>query len=142
MYCGGLARPAEARQRLDGAFERLRQLKLYPVEKFKLGSEVEDSLRALADHEAATGNISRAVELYQKLLDQVQSAKSSPEASLTDAVRLSAIYRAAAAVQRRAGLSDRAATLEVRDRELWQHWNRALPNNFFVRRQIITGPPD
>jgi len=135
-----LGRPAEARQRLDAAFERLSQLKLYPVEKFKLGSEVEDSLRALADYEAVTGNLPRAVEVYQKLLDQAQPAKSSPETSLTDAVRLSTIYRAASAVQRRAGLADRASTLEARDRKLWQQWDRALPNNAFVRRQLAIGP--
>jgi tetratricopeptide (TPR) repeat protein len=131
-----LGRPAEARRRLDAAFERLRQLKLYPAENFKLGSEVEDSLRALADYEAATGNLHRAVEVYQKLLDQVRPAKSSPETSLTDAVRLSTIYRGASAVQRRAGLSDRASILEARDRKLWQLWDRALPNNTFVRRHL------
>ena len=104
-----LGRPAEARQRLDAAFEHLRRLKLYPAERFELGSEVEESLRALAGYEAGTGNLPRAMELYQKLLDEAQPAKSSAETSLTDAVRQSTIYLETAAVQRRAGLVERAS---------------------------------
>lgn len=64
-------RSAEARQRLDGAFERLRQLKLYPAEMIDSGSEAGETLRALADHEAGTGNTAHAVEVYQELLDKL-----------------------------------------------------------------------
>jgi hypothetical protein len=134
----GLGRTVEARQRLNAAFERLSTLKLYPVANFKLGSEVEDYLRALADHEAGIGNLTGAVEVYQGILERVQPAKSTPETSLNDAVRLSTIYRAASAVHRRAGLAWRARLMESSDRALWQHWNRVLPNSTFVRRHMKT----
>jgi tetratricopeptide (TPR) repeat protein len=133
-----LGRDDEARKRLDTAFQHLSQLKLYPAEKIILGSEVADAVHALADFQAGTGNLSLAGETYQKLLGEIQASKPKPETSLTDAARLSAIYRAAAAVHRRAGLPERAATLEQRDRDLWQDWDRALPNNSFVRRQLET----
>ena len=131
-----LGRPAEARQRLDAAFERLDQVHLYPAATIRLNSEPEVTLRALADYEAGTGNLPRAVEIYQKLLDQIQATKPDPETNLPDAVRMSTIYRAAAAVRRRAGLAEGAATMETHDRDLWQHWDRKIPNNAFVRRQL------
>jgi len=81
-----LGRVVEARQRLDAAFERLTQLKLYPSPQVKLGSEAEETLRALADYEAGNGNVPRAIEIYQKLLDQIQATKPTPETSLADAL--------------------------------------------------------
>jgi len=131
-----LGRPAEARQRVEGAFERLRQLGLYPVDKVSLGSEAEDALRALADCEAGEGNLRRGLEIYRNLRDQIQGAKPSPETNLLEAVRLSTIYQAEAALDRRARQADLAAALEARRHELWQRWDRKLPNNAFVRRQI------
>jgi tRNA A-37 threonylcarbamoyl transferase component Bud32/tetratricopeptide (TPR) repeat protein len=131
-----LGRSAEARQKLDAAFERLNQVLLYPATSIRLGSEPAVALRALADHEADTGNLSDAAEVYRNLLDRIQASEPKPEISLTDAVRLSAIYRAAARVQRQAGEVNRAGTLEARWRELWQHWDRKLPKNTFVRRQL------
>jgi tetratricopeptide (TPR) repeat protein len=73
-----LGRPAEARQRLDAAFERLTQLKLYPSPKVELGSEAEETLRALADFEAGNGAFPRAIEIYQKLLDQDRGRQARP----------------------------------------------------------------
>jgi tetratricopeptide (TPR) repeat protein len=132
-----LGRVVEARQRLDTAFERLTQLKLYPSPQVKLGSEAEETLRALADYEAGNGNVPRAIEIYQKLLDQIQATKPAPEISLADALGLSTIYRAEAMLQRRAGRPDLASTLETRSRDLWQQWDRKLPHNAFIRRQLI-----
>src|ERR1019366_6105621 len=94
-----LGRPAEARQRLDGAFERLRQLGLYPATKIKLGSEAEDALRALAEYEAGNGNVQVAIGIYEKLLEQIQAAKPAPEVNLIEAVRIGNLYRAEAGVQ-------------------------------------------
>jgi serine/threonine protein kinase len=132
-----LGRSAEARQRLNAAMDRLRQLKLYPAEKIKLGSEAEDTLRALADYEAGNGNVSGAIEGYQRLLDRIQSTKPNPEANLFEAVRLSSLYQAEAALHRDlAGQANLASTLEARRLELWRHWDSKLPNNAFVRRQL------
>jgi hypothetical protein len=131
-----LRRPAEARQRLDAAFDRLRQLKLYPTEKVKLGSEAEDALRADADYEAGTGNLPGAITIHQKLREQVQATKPNPEVNLFEAVRLSNLLGAEAAVQRQAGRADLASSLETRRLDLWRLWERQLPNNPFVRRQL------
>jgi len=131
-----LGRHAEARQRLDAAFERLAQIKLYPAEKITVGLEADQALRALADYEAGNGNLGHAIEIYQKLLDGIQAAKPNPETDLTEAVRLSSIYRAAAVLHRRAGEADLAVSLDSRRRDLWQHWDRRLAQNVFVRRQL------
>lgn len=131
-----LGRSAEARQRLGAAFERLSQLKLYPADQIDLGSEADDALRALADIEAGSGNLSRAIEIYQELLDGILAAKPNTESNLADASRLSRLYSSMAAVQRRSGKVDQASELDTRRLKLWQDWERKLPNNAFVLRQL------
>ena len=131
-----LGRSAESRQRLDAAFERLRQVKSYPAEKIKPGSEPDEALSALADYEAGNGHVSQAIEIYQKLLDRLLAAKPKPETSLTDAVHLSRVYKSLAALQRRARQTGSASALEARRLELWRGWDSRLPQNSFVRRQL------
>jgi tetratricopeptide (TPR) repeat protein len=133
-----LGRPVEARQRLDGAFDRLRQLGLYPATKIKLGSEAEDTLRALAEYEAGNGNVQVAIGIYEKLLEQIQAAKPDPEVNLIEAVRIGNLYWAEAALQRRAGRAELASALEAQYVQLWLRWDGKLPNNGFVRRQLVT----
>lgn len=136
-----LGRPAEARQRLDAAFDRLRQLKLYPAERIKPGSEAEGTLRALADYEAGNGNAARAVGIYEELLDRLSAAKPKPETRLTEALDLSNVYESAARLHRRTGRADLASTLETRRLDLWQQWDRKLPNNSFIHRQLEAALP-
>jgi hypothetical protein len=131
-----LGRSAEARKRLDDAFERLKALKLYPARQIRIASEADEAVRALADYEAATGNVRRGAELYRELQDLLLAAKPKPETSLTDAVALSNLYRAAAPLQRLGGQTDLAVSFEARRLELWQRWSNQLPNNAFVRRQL------
>ena len=133
-----LGRTAEARQRLDRAFERLAQLKLYPAEKVTSGSVVYKSLRALADLESANGNIPRALEIYQNLVQQTAAAGSEPENFLEDAVDLSNLHYALADLHRRNGRPDLAKTSAARRLELWQQWDRKLPGNPFVTMQLAT----
>ena len=135
-----LGRPAEARQRLDAAFALLSQLKLYPAQKIEAGSEADKALCALADHEADTGNVARAIEVYQGLLDRLEAGGAKPETSLPDAVDLSHIWASVAVLDRRTGRVDLASALEKRRMELWRHWERKLPNNPFVLRQIAAEP--
>jgi tetratricopeptide (TPR) repeat protein len=131
-----LGRSAEARQRLDAAFDRLRLLKLYPADQVGLGSEADDALRALADFEVNNGNLARAMEIHQELLDRISAAKPNPENRLADAADLSRLYSSMAALQRRSGKADQASDLDTRRLKLWQHWERKLPNNLFVLRQL------
>jgi len=131
-----LGRPAEARQRLDRAFATLTELKLYPTEKIEADPEVQRALSALADHEADSGNIARAIEIYQGLLNRLTAASTKPETSIAFAVDLSRIYQSMAVLHRRHGRTDLASALDARRLELWRHWDRKLPNHPFVLRQI------
>jgi tRNA A-37 threonylcarbamoyl transferase component Bud32/tetratricopeptide (TPR) repeat protein len=131
-----LGRQDEARGRLDAAFERLSQLKEYPAEKVRPGSEPDVTLCALADHEAGAGNIPKAIGIYEKLLDHIQAWKPTPETSLSQAIDVSRVYGAAAALHRRAHQTSLASALEQHRLELWRQWNRKLPANAFVQRQL------
>jgi tetratricopeptide (TPR) repeat protein len=135
-----LGRPAEARQRLDSAFARLSELKLYPAKEIEAGHPADKSLSALGDLEAEAGNTTHAIQTYQELLDRIGSG-AKPETSLRDAVDLSRIWSSLAAIYRRAGDSATASELDGRRMALWQQWRGKLPNNPFVLRQIgITAP--
>jgi hypothetical protein len=74
--------------------------------------------------------------MYEEFLRLILASKPAPEASLSDAARLSHVYSAMAAVDRRAGRNDLASALDSRRIELWQRWKLKLPNNDFVRRQL------
>src|SRR6185312_8598396 len=52
-----LGRTAEAAQRLDAAFSRLRELKLYPANQIELGSETARTVAGLADYQAGRGKL-------------------------------------------------------------------------------------
>src|SRR5262249_22186507 len=84
-----LGRPAEARKRLDSAFQLLKDLKFYPGGKVEPDSEADETLCALADYEADTGNLARAIEIYQEVLDRTASLGAKPETILRHAVQLS-----------------------------------------------------
>jgi hypothetical protein len=122
-----LGRRDEARKRLDLAFTRLAGLKLYPIQQITLGSEADETLRAQAEFEAPE----RGTQIYRDLLQAIR-----PAANLTDAVSLSNLYRDAARVYRKAGQTAEATRLETSRRDLWQSWDRKLPNNPFIRRQM------
>ena len=132
-----LGRLADARQRVDAALQRLRHLKMYPAERIEFGSPAEETLQALALNEAAANHPAAAVAEYQKLLDHIQPVSDS---SLEDAVSLSSIYDRAAGLYLRAGDPVRAAELKTRGLELWRAWQRKLPGNSFVLRQIAASP--
>jgi serine/threonine protein kinase/tetratricopeptide (TPR) repeat protein len=135
-----LGRGSEARQRLEKALERLKQLKSYPADKITLESEAAETLQALADDETDKGNLARAIEIYQNLLKQVEPTESDPEFNVEDAVRLSTICASAANLYRRAQQADQASALEARRLAMWRQWDRKLPNNPFVQRQLATQP--
>jgi tetratricopeptide (TPR) repeat protein len=131
-----LGRSAEARRRIDGAFERLRQLKDYPAEEIALGLEVDETLGALADWETARGNLARAIEVYEELIKKVSAAHPEPDVNLSDAVNMSRLYAAIAGVHRRAQHAEVASTWDSLRLDLWRRWNAKLPHNAFVSRQL------
>jgi serine/threonine protein kinase len=132
-----LGRVAEARTRLDTAFAHLHELKLYPADKVSLGSLTYKALRARAGFEAATGNLAVAIDIDRRLLEQVQAAQMEPQTSLEDATDLSNLYRELADFLHRHHDAVAAETANARRRELWQSWDRKLPGNDFVHRQLV-----
>ena len=136
-----LGRPAEARQRLDAAFARLRLVKLYPADRIVPGSEAEDTLRARAEYEGGAGHFLRAAEIYQEIIDLTQAAHSRPDTVLSDAFDLSNLYLAQAGWHRRAGQEALASNLDHRRLELWRQWDQKLPHNSFVERQLQAAAP-
>jgi hypothetical protein len=131
-----IGRSGEARKRLDAAFSRLSELKLYPAERVEPASEPDDALRALAEYEAGSGSVLRGITIYQQLLDRIAASDAKPESRLADAAALSNIYAAVAVLHHRAGQPQAARQSQARRLELWRHWDRRLPNNSFVRRQL------
>ena len=136
-----LGRSAEARQRLDAAFQLLLQLKMYPADEIGLGTGAHRALAALADYAADTGNVPRALQLYQELLDRTAGSKPGPDVSLEDAMDRSGIYAGMAAVHRQAGHAEPASALDERRVELWRYWEKKLPGNSYVARQIASTAP-
>jgi serine/threonine protein kinase/tetratricopeptide (TPR) repeat protein len=131
-----LHQPAEAKRRVDAALTILRQTKDLPADQIKLDNEAFEVSRAEADDEADAGNPRRAAELYEQLLSHVMAAKPQAFDDLRDAPRLSQLYDALASLDRRNGQTFKAQEMESRRLELWRAWDRKLPNNQFVLRQI------
>ena len=131
-----LGNTSEARQRLETALKRIKELKFYPVDEIDLGSETGETLLALADHESETGNPSRGIEIYQELLSKMDPVESDAQFNLQDAVHVSTIYGLAAKAYRRTHRVDGTSAMERRRLELWERWAQKLPNNAFVRQQL------
>ena len=131
-----LGRSAEGRRRLVAALALLSEMKLYPAERVAIGSEPDEVLRALAEDEAGGGDVRKAIETYERLLRLIAASKPRTDTSLEDADQFSRLCAAIAALHRRAGQVAAASALETRRLDLWRHWERKLPNNAFVLRQI------
>ena len=130
-----LGRVADAHARLEAALARLKELKMYPAAEVELGSESDAVLRAQAELEAGR-DVRRGLELYRQLLTRIQASKPTPETKLQDANDLSTLYEAMASLHHRAGQATEAAALEARRLEIWRTWERQLPKNVFVLRQL------
>jgi tetratricopeptide (TPR) repeat protein len=131
-----LHRDAEARGRLDTAFSKLAQAKRYPGAQIKSRSEADETLSALADFEAAQGNVPRAIEVYQELLDQVLATDAKPEADVADATEVARLYDSLATLERRAGRRADASALDARRLDLWRRLDQAFPGSPFVARRL------
>ena len=131
-----LGRTQEAGERIEAAFALLRTTKDYPASQVTLGDEVETAVRARADHEAATGQPRRGLESYRDLLEKVLASKPSPQDDLRQANDLSRIYLAIARLASLTGAAAEAQSMDARRLELWHFWDRKLPQNAYVQRQL------
>ncbi|HLK51473.1 MAG TPA: protein kinase [Bryobacteraceae bacterium] len=131
-----LRRPEEARQRIDASIVLLTATGDYPARQVAIDSEAYTVMRALADDEAARGETVRGRETYQELLDKIIAGHPGPFDDLRDAPRLAAVYQNLAGLYRKSGDAERAATFDTKRLDLWQSWERKLPNNRFIQRQL------
>ncbi|HUQ89135.1 MAG TPA: protein kinase [Vicinamibacterales bacterium] len=138
-----------ARERLKIAFALLADLKLYPRNEVALGTEADNAVRASAELEARSGNFERAIEIDNGLLAKIMASEPEQEEALADAMELSTLWGSIAEFSAAAHLPENASALHLRQVQLWQHWDRKLPGNAFVRRQLDAatgasrnGPPE
>ena len=94
------------------------------------------ALRALADSHADEGNLRQAVAIYEELLQKVMATNPDPANDLRDATKLSGLYRSLVGLYRRAGDVTKADGMARRRLEVWQNWDRNLPGNTFIGRQL------
>ncbi len=133
---GRLHRPAAAKQRIQGALSILKKTKDYPAARIKLDSEAFVVASAQADFEAEMGHAHRATQLYEQLLARVMATRPAAFTDLRDAPGMSRLYENLERLYRRSGETAKAQDMESRRIKLWQLWERKLPNNPFVLRQI------
>jgi serine/threonine protein kinase len=131
-----LHRLPEAKQRIDEAFALLAESGDYPADRIKLDSAASDALHAQADYLADAGDVRGAIRTYEQLLQETAESGAEAPADLWTAVNLSRIYRPLAALYSRAGEPGKARQMEDWRLQLWNGWNRKLPNNAFVLRQV------
>lgn len=136
-----LNRTVEARDRIDAAFRLLRETRDYPTERISPYDDVETVVRALADHHAETGQPQRAVQVYEALLDRIMASKPDLGSNLSHAAKLSRVYEALAELHRRTGRQGKFSRVAALRLGLWRQWDRRLPNNAFVRRQLAAAGP-
>ncbi|HYL39073.1 MAG TPA: protein kinase [Bryobacteraceae bacterium] len=137
-----LHRDPEAGQRIDAALRILRDIKDYPAERIVPIDAPHAVVRALADHYAETGRVEKAADGYRELLDKVMASRPDPEHDLRNAKYISDDELALAGILRRLGRTQEAADLEARRQALWRGWERELPKNPFVQRQLAAARVD
>ena len=135
-----IERNGNARQRIDAALRILREAGDYPADRIKPLAEPETALRALAEDYAATGRPDKAAETYRELLAKLSAFRPGAEEDLEAANSYSRPGEGLARVLRQSGHAEEAAQFEMRRAELWKKWDRKLPHNPFVLRQMAAAP--
>jgi tetratricopeptide (TPR) repeat protein len=125
----------DARQRLDTAFQLLREDHRYPADKVEPLSEIDYALRARADEYVETGQTAKALAAYQSLLDALMAWKPDLENDLRDATCIARTWTEMTALLRQAGRKNEADRLEAQRADLFNHWKSKLPNGEFLLRQ-------
>jgi len=131
-----LRRAPEAAARLEDAFQLLRESKDYPSAVISPGGQVDQVMRAFAEHQGETGHLEAARDTYVTLLNGVMASKPDPENDLRQANDVSGIYFALAEVCHRTNRLDEAQEWSRRRAQLWSGWARKIPGNSFVERQM------
>jgi tetratricopeptide (TPR) repeat protein len=133
-----IGRDKEAGQRIEEAFQLLRDAHELPADKVEPMSTAYNVVRASSDNYAENGQIDKAIVAYQELLDKLMAWKPDLQNDLRDATCISRTWTALANLLRKAGRSQEADRLEAQRADLWNHWNSKLPNAQFLLRQSLS----
>ncbi len=128
-----LHRNAEAKQRIDQAFKLLAE---DPSTVGIIGGEWDNTMRASADDEEASGHAEKARAILLDLQTQLLAHGPTPETDLRHANDLSRLHDSLIGVDAKLGKYDEAQAIQAERTKLWKLWDRKLPDNAFVRRQI------
>ena len=131
-----LHRLPEAKQRIDAAFEILRSLGEQESGVGIIGGEWDNTMRASADYEFETGHPDRARAILLDLQTKLLALHPNPETDLRHASDMSRLYGSGAQFDAKLGNVDEEKMFETKRLDLWRQWDRRLPNNAFVHRQI------
>ncbi len=131
-----LKRFGEAKRRIEQAFTLLREVKTYPAGSMDLEDEGARTLIAQAEYEAETGQTRRAAGIYDDVLSKIMAAKPDPEGDLRHASGMSNLWGAIARLEHRLGDTAKADDHSARRLQLWDQWNKKLPNNAYITRQL------
>jgi tetratricopeptide (TPR) repeat protein/predicted Ser/Thr protein kinase len=134
-----LHRANEAEKQIEAAFRILNEIKDYPAERIVAIDASHIAVRAMADHFAETGRLQKAAETYRELLEKVMASAPDPENDLRNAKIISDDQMALVDILQRLGRIQEAADLQARRQGLWESWQRKLPNNAYVQRQMASG---
>jgi tetratricopeptide (TPR) repeat protein len=131
-----LGRPDDARRRLDEAFAILRMTKDYPPPPHDISGETDGAMRALALHELETGNLQRSREIYEELLGWIDERKIGPSTLLL-AKDISRLYESVIHMYTVLKMPAKVREYEERRLQVWREWDRKLPGNPFVQREMM-----
>lgn len=127
-----------ARDRLDQAFRLLRQTGDYPSQRISPDDAAFAVLRASAETHAAQGNVSHAIAAYEELVSKTEISEIDPRDDLGQAFAMSGLYAGLAPLYLRAPQPDRHRQIAALRLDLWRHWDRKLPGNALIQRQIAS----
>ena len=137
-----LHRLPDAKQRVDAAFEVLRSLGEEESGVGIIGGEWDNTMRASADYEFEAGHPDRAREILMDLQTKLLALHPNPETDLRHANDMSRLYASGAQFDAKLGNLDEEKMFETKRLDLWRQWDRRLPNNPFVHRQIEKAVPE
>jgi serine/threonine protein kinase len=128
-----LHRNAEAKQRIDQAFKLLAE---DPSAVGIIGGEWDNTMRASADDQEASGNAEKARATLLDLQSKLLALGPTPETDLRHANDISRLYDSLLRVDAKLGKYDEARAVQTERMKLWRLWDGKLPGNAFVKRQI------
>jgi len=131
-----LHRTAEAKQRIDAAFDLLRSLGNDESSRGIIGGEWDNATRAQADYETEMGHPEQALAILLDLERDLLALHPSPETDLRHANDMSSLYEALAHLDAKLGKYEEARAFETRRTDLWRMWDRKLPGNLYITRQL------